>query len=138
MSNKNAYTKIDFLRLMLTNADAISENDESVKIYAHDEGIDLDKVKSEGKQSFKRMMLRLNAEKTRTEMQSNQSLKEMALEIVDKLMEKANFSFESYIIQNSIPMHNRNLEKLSDTDIKNTLIQYHYLKLIEKSNLDKK
>ncbi|WP_339750761.1 hypothetical protein [Algoriphagus aquimarinus] len=138
MSNKNAYTKIDFLRLMLAEGDAISENNESIKIYAREEEIDLEKVKSEGKQRFKRIMLRLNAEKMQTEMKSNQSLKEMALEIVDKLMEKANFSFESYVIQKSIPMHNRNLEKLSDADIKNTLIQYHYLKLIEKSKLDKK
>lgn len=136
MSNKKPYTSKEFLKITLSNADAISESSQSVKDYAHEEGIDIDQVMSEGKKRMKRLMLKLKAEETRSEMISNQTLKEMALEIVDRLMEEVNFSFPTYVQEHGIPVHNRNLEKLSDEDIKNTLIQYHYLKLIEKNKKD--
>lgn len=137
MSTK-AYTKKDFLKLLLSNADDISDNDETIKSYAQDEGIDIEGVRSEGKKRLKRLMLKLNAEKTQAEMISNRSLKEMALDLVEKLMSQADFSFQNYVQQQQIPVHSRNLKEFSPEDVKNTLVQYHYLKFLETKRNDSK
>ncbi|MBR09454.1 MAG: hypothetical protein CMP48_17435 [Rickettsiales bacterium] len=136
MSEGNRYTKKDFNKLFIAGADEISSSKDSVEKYAEEEGLDIEAIRKEGSKRIKQILFKAKAAETKKEMVAGEHLKKAAVEFVEKLMSEANFTFSNYIKTERIALHNKNLESLTEEDIKNTLIEYHYLKMIKNDKKD--
>lgn len=131
MSEGKGYTKKDYIKLYLASAEEITSSKESIEQYAEEEELDLESIRQDGAKRIKKLLFKVKAKSIKQEMTQGEHLKQKALEFVEKLMGEANFSFANYIRTEQIALHNKNLESLTDEDIKNTLVEYHYLKMIE-------
>jgi hypothetical protein len=131
MSENSKKAKIDFIRAILTHADSVSANSEAAGQYLLSEGLNVEAIKEEGLKRIKKLRLRIEADKTRSEMESSERHKQKAIEWVNDLLSDINFSFSEFIKKEKLVLQNRNLESLTEEDIRNTLIQYYTLKFLD-------
>ena len=123
----------------MSSLDSVSSDKEDANSYLSEQGLDSNEIISEGLQRIRKIQLRIEASKTKNEMESTEFFKNIAIEKVKELLNNTDFTFPSFIKANKLAIQNRNIESFTKEDIENTLIQYYYLKYLkeDKDNISK-
>ena len=130
MSEHPNDTKADFIRLVLSSIDHDSSDKEKAKEYLSSQGINAESIIAEGQKRIKKMKLKIEADKTRQEMNSADGLKQEAKDWADKILNEIDFSFPEFVKKEKMSLAFNSLQSLSKEDIKNILIQHFTLKLL--------
>jgi len=138
MSKKTNQSKSDFVNLFLSTAENDSSSKEAAKSFLVSEGVNTEKLVSEGLKKIKKMQMLADAKRTENEMQDAESVKSAATEWVDKLLGSINFSLPELVQKEELSMSFRNVENLSKDDIRNILIRHFILKLMNQQNNSEK
>lgn len=138
MSNKANQSKSDFVNLFLSTAENDSSSKEAAKEFLASEGVNTDKLVSEGLKRIKKMQMLADASRTEQEMQAAESVKAEATAWVDNLLANINFSLMELVQKEELSMSFRNVENLSKDDIRNILIRHFILKFMSKQNNNEK
>jgi len=136
MSKYSRYGKESFIRFVLLTLDPIGESAHTAREYLKAEGLDAESIASEGAKRIRKIKLRIQAQQTRKEMIDAGSVKRKAVQWVDRLLADRDFSFPDFIDEEQLSLQNRNLESLSEEDMRNTLIQYFTLKFMDSIERD--
>ena len=131
MSEESKYTKADFIKFVLSTIDHDVSDKTKVKEYLSSQGLNVDSIIQEGLRRIKKAQLKIEAEKTKKEMLSADLVKQRAMEWVESIMSKMDFSLPELVREESLSVSFRNMEKLSRDDIKNILIKHYTLKFLE-------
>jgi len=131
MSNNSKYSKADFIRFVMSTVEHVSSDKEKAKEFLSAEGLDVDSIISDGMKRLKRLKMQIEAEKTKAEMLSAEEAKQKASEWVDDLLSKIDFSLPELVREEELTMSFRNIEKLSQDDIKKILVKHFTLKFLE-------
>lgn len=134
MSKKINQSKSDFVNLFLSTAENDSSSKEAAKAFLESEGVNTEKLVSEGLKKIKKMQMLADAKRTETEMQAAESVKSAAIEWVDQLLGNINFSLPELVQKEELSMSFRNVESLSKDDIRNLLIRHFTLKFMNQQN----
>ena len=134
MSNKANQSKSDFVNLFLSTAENDSSSKEAAKEFLASEGVNTDKLVSEGLKRIKKMKMLADAGRTEQEMQAAESVKAEATAWVDNLLANINFSLPELVQKEELSMSFRNVENLSKDDIRNILIRHFILKFMSQQN----
>ncbi|MBY0479098.1 MAG: hypothetical protein K2Q24_15730 [Chitinophagaceae bacterium] len=138
MSKKTNQSKSDFVNLFLSTAENDSSSKEAAKEFLASEGVNTDKLISEGLKRVKKMQMLANASRTENEMQAAETVKEEATLWVDNLLASINFSLRELVQKEELSVSFRNVENLSQDDIRNILIRHFTLKFMNKRNNSEK
>lgn len=138
MSNKANQSKSDFVNLFLSTAENDSSSKEAAKEFLASEGVNTDKLVSEGLKRIKKMQMLADASRTEQEMQAAESVKAEATAWVDNLLANINFSLMELVQKEELSMSFRNVENLSKDDIRNILIRHFILKFMSQQNNNEK
>ena len=138
MSKKTNQSKSDFVNLFLSTAENDSSSKETAKAFLASEGVNTEKLVSEGLKKIKKMQMLANAKRTEDEMQAAESVKSAAIEWVDNLLANINFSLPELVQKEELSMSFRNVDTLTKDDIRNILIRHFTLKFMNKQNNNKK
>ena len=138
MSNKANQSKSDFVNLFLSTAENDSSSKEAAKEFLASEGVNTDKLVSEGLKRIKKMQMLADAIRTEQEMQAAESVKAEATAWVDNLLANINFSLPELVQKEELSMSFRNVENLSKNDIRNILIRHFILKFMSQQNNNEK
>lgn len=130
MSKEKNSNKKDFVNLHLRLADGLSNNRDMAKEFLKAQGINTEKLLSEGLKKIKKMQMLANADATRTEMQASEEAKAKAVAWVDRLLADVNFSLSAFVREEELSMSFRNLEDLNREELRNTLIRHFTLKFM--------
>lgn len=134
MSNKSNYNKTDFVKFAMSTLDHISSDKENASEYLTSQGVNVANVISSGLKDIKRIQMRIEADRTRKEMQSAELVRQKAADWVDSLLKDIDFSLPQFIINEELTMSFRNVESLSQEDIKNILTKHFTLKFMQEHN----
>ena len=134
MSKKANQSKSDFVKLFLSTAEHNSNSKESAKEFLASEGVNTERLISEGLKRIKKMQLLADAKKTELEMKNANPVKLKATEWVDNLLKDINFSLPNLIQQEELSVSFRNVESLTKDDIRNILIKHFTLKFMNDNN----
>lgn len=134
MSKKINQSKSDFVNLFLSTAENDSKSKEAAKAFLESEGVNTEKLISEGLKKIKKMQMLADAKKTESEMEAAESVKSAAIEWVDQLLGDINFSLPELVQREELSMSFRNVESLSKDDIRNILIRHFTLKFMNQKN----
>lgn len=138
MSNNSKYSKADFIRFVMSTVEHESSDKEKAKEFLLAEGLDVDSIVNDGMKRLKRLKMQIEAEKTKAEMLSAEEAKQKASEWVDDLLSKIDFSLPDLVREEELTMSFRNIEKLSQDDIKKILVKHFTLKFLEEQAKKKK
>ena len=138
MSNNSKYSKADFIRFVMATVEYESSDKEKAKEFLSAQGLNIDSLVSDGLKRLKRLQLQITAEKTREEMSFADTAKQRATEWVDGLLSKIGFSLSELVKEEELTMSFRNIEKLSQEDIKKILVKHFTLKFFEEQVKRKK
>lgn len=138
MSKKTNQTKSDFVNLFLSTAENDSSSKEAAKEFLASEGVNTDKLVTEGLKRIKKMQMLADAGRTEQEMQAAESVKAEATAWVDNLLANINFSLPELVQKEELSMSFRNVENLSKDDIRNILIRHFILKFMSQQNNNEK
>lgn len=136
MNKKINKNKSDFVNLFLSTVESDSNNKETAKAFLAAEGINVDRTVSEGLKRIKQMQMLIEARKTEQEMSATESVKQKAIEWVDKLLNSIDFSLPALVKKEELTMSFRNVESLSQEDIRTILIQHFILKFMKQKQDD--
>jgi len=136
MSKDSRYGKEGFIRFVLSRIDPIGESANQAREYLKAEGLDAESIASEGAKRVRKMKLQIQAQQTRKEMFEAGSVKRKATQWVDRLLSDTNFSFSDFVVEENISLQNRNLDSLTQEDMRNTLIQYFTMKFLDSIERD--
>jgi len=134
MSKKTNQSKSDFVNLFLSTAENDSNSKEAAKAFLASEGVNTEKLVSEGLKKIKKMQMMANAKRTEEEMQAAESVKSAAIEWVDNLLANINFSLPELVQKEELSMSFRNVDTLCKDDIRNILIRHFTLKFMNQQN----
>ncbi len=138
MSNNSKYSKADFIRFVMATVEHESSDKERAMEFLSAQGVDIDSMLSDGMKRLKRLQLQIAAEKTKEEMLLVETTKQKASEWVDSLLGKIDFSLPELVKEEELTLSFRNIEKLSQDDIKNILVKHFTLKFLEEQAKRKK
>ena len=138
MSKKTNQSKSDFVNLFLSAAENDSSSKEAAKAFLASEGVNTEKLVSEGLKKIKKMQMLADAKRTEDEMQAAESVKAEATEWVDNLLANINFSLPELVQTEQLSMSFRNVDNLSKDDIRNILIRHFTLKFMNQQNNNEK
>ena len=136
MSKKTNQGKADFVKLFLSSAENDSNDVNAAKEFLASEGLNPERIISEGLKKIKQMQLLAAAQKTEDEMEASESIKAKAIKWVDDLLNGINFSWTDIVRQEEISMNFRNMESLSKEDIRSILIRHFTLKFMNENDSD--
>jgi len=122
----------------MSTVEHVSSDKEKAKEFLSAEGLDVDSIISDGMKRLKRLKMQIEAEKTKEEMLSSEEAKRKASEWVDDLLGKIDFSLPELVREEELTMSFRNIEKLSQDDIKKILVKHFTLKFLEEQAKRKK
>jgi hypothetical protein len=134
MNNNSKYNKTDFIRLSIASAEQVSSDKEKAKEYLSSEGLDVDSLVNDGMKHLKRLKMQIEADRTKLEMIQAEEAKLKASAWVDELLNNIDFSLPDLIKEEELTMSFRNVEKLSNEDIKNILIKHFTLKFLDEES----
>ncbi|MBL0132851.1 MAG: hypothetical protein IPP79_01980 [Chitinophagaceae bacterium] len=103
MSNKANQSKSDFVNLFLSTAENDSSSKEAAKEFLASEGVNTDKLVTEGLKRIKKMQMLADAGRTEQEMQAAESVKAEATAWVDNLFANINFSLPELVQKKNYP-----------------------------------
>ena len=138
MNKKTNQSKSDFVNLFLSTAENDSSTKEAAKAFLEYEGVNTERLISEGLKKIKKMQMLADAKRTENEMQAAEKVKSAAIEWVDKLLGSINFSLPELVRKEELSMSFRNVENLSKDDIRNILIRHFILKFMNQQNNSEK
>jgi len=124
----------NFAKIILASVDPISCDNSKAAEYLAEQGLDVDAIRAEGAKRIKRLQMQARAQQARKEMSSTTDEKQQALAWVEKLLSNIDFSFPEFVRQEKLVLQNRNIESFAPDDVKETLVQYFYLKFINQKN----
>jgi hypothetical protein len=133
MSEKKQYIKREYIRLLNAELNENSSEKDSALQSLKAEGINTDKLISDGVKRIKRMQLEIAAQKTRIEMKVAEKFREKAIELAKKTFSEISFSIGEFMIREKLAVNFRNFESLSQEDIKELLIKHYTIKLMEEN-----
>ncbi len=136
MSKKTNQGKADFVKLFLSSAENDSQDVNAAKEFLISEGLNPERIISEGLKKIKQMQLLAAAQKTEDEMEASESIKAKATKWVDDLLNGINFSWTDIVRQEEISMNFRNMESLSKEDMRSILIRHFTLKFMNENDSD--
>jgi len=122
----------------MSTVEHVSSDKEKAKEFLSAEALDVDSIISDGMKRLKRLKMQIEAEKTKEEMLSSEEAKRKASEWVDDLLGKIDFSLPELVKEEELTMSFRNIEKLSQDDIKKILVKHFTLKFLEEQAKRKK
>ena len=131
MSKKKNQPKCDFVNLIFNAAQHDSSSKEAAKDFLASEGVNTEKLLSDGLKRIKQMQMMANAKRTEEEMQMAEGVKAKAIQWVDDLLGNINFSLPELVQKEELSMSFRNVESLSQDDIRNILIKHFTLKFMK-------
>lgn len=131
MSKKKNQPKCDFVNLFFEAAQHDSNSNEAAKDFLTSEGVNTEKLLSDGLKRIKQMQMMANAKRTEQEMQEAEAVKAQATQWVDNLLGNINFSLPELVQKEELSMSFRNVESLSRDDIRNILIKHFTLKFMK-------
>lgn len=138
MGNNSKYSKAHFIRFVMSTVEHVSSDKEKAKEFLSAEGLDVDLIISDGMKRLKRLKMQIEAEKTKAEMLTAEEVKQKASVWVDDLLSKIDFSLPELVRQEELTISFRNIEKLSQDDIKKILVKHFTLKFLEEQSKNKK
>jgi hypothetical protein len=138
MTKKEHIDKKDFIYLHLAIAENSSYSGQVAKEYLESENIDTQKLLSDGIKRIRKLQLLLNAKRTEEEMLISASVKAEAIKWVEKLLNNVDFSLQDIVREEELTVSFRNMENLSQEDIRAILIRHFTLKLLNQKKNDKK
>ena len=130
MSKSAKYTKSDFIRLVISDLDSISSNQEEARQFLSLQGLNPDNMISDGLKRIKKMQLQIAAEQTKAGMASAETVKDKAMQWAENLLNQASFSIREFMIKEELSLNFRNFESLSKEDVKAILIKHFTLKFM--------
>lgn len=136
MRNNPENSKQSLMRLLITAAENVSSTKEKAREYLSSEGVNVDKVVSDGLTRIKKIQMEVSAEKTRQEMFAAQGYQREAEAFVEQLLNSVNFSIPELIQKEELSVSFRNIESLSKEDIRAILIKHYTLKLYNEKKGD--
>lgn len=128
MTMNKENSKKEFVKFFLLSAETACLNKEAAEEFLKEEGIDTEKLVSEGLKQIKQMQLQINARKTEREMEAVRQMSEKATEWVNELLNSKRLSLKELVEQEELTMSFRNLEVMSQDDLKAILIKHFSLK----------
>lgn len=123
-------SKTDLIKFVMTTIEHNISDKEKAKEYLSAQGLNVDRVVSEGLKRIKKMQLQIEAERTRNEMISAEDMKQKANEWVEKLLANIDFSFPELVEKEKLAVNFRNMESLTTEDIKSILVKHFTLKFL--------
>lgn len=136
--NKKNESKSDFVKFIISSAEENSCNFDDAKTFLSEEGVNVDKTIADGLKRIKQMQTMAEAKRTQQEMQRATAMKEKATQWVDGLLAKMDFSLPDLVRDEELTMSFRNVEELSQEDIRNLLIKHFMLKFSQDQNQNTK
>ncbi|MEO7523273.1 MAG: hypothetical protein ABIT58_04225 [Ferruginibacter sp.] len=136
MSKKTNQGKADFVKLFLSSAENDINDVNAAKEFLVSEGLNPERIISEGLKKIKQMQLLATAQKTEEEMEASETIKTKAIKWVDALLNNINFSWTDIVRQEEISMNFRNMESLSKEDMRSILIRHFTLKFMNENDND--
>ncbi|RZK32435.1 MAG: hypothetical protein EOO61_16915 [Hymenobacter sp.] len=120
-------------QLILGGIEPVSCNKESSIEYLKEEGLNPESIREEGMRRFKRLQLQMNAAKTKREMVANEKIKQDATDWAERILSDISFSFPVFVKEEKMVLQNRNIESFNKEDIRHTITQYLFMKLLSDS-----
>jgi hypothetical protein len=108
-----------------------ADDEETLKTLIKEEGIDIDVIEKRILNSIKKIKMQIQAQKTKNEMLLTDNAKQKAIQWVDSLLSKFDFSFSALIKKEGLSISFRNMESLSKEEMKNILIKHFTLKFLQ-------
>jgi len=131
MSNNSTYTKVDFIRFMMSTVEHDSSDKVKAKEYLSSQGLNIESIVHDGLKRLKRLQMQIQAEQTKVEMLSAEAVKQRAIKWVDRLINSIDFSLPELVKEEKLTMSFRNIEKLNKKDIKKILVKHFTLKFLD-------
>lgn len=135
--SQSKYKKEDFINFIMATVENDSSDEEKAREYLSSQNLDVDAIVDNGIKRLKRLQLQIQAEQTKLEMQSAELAKQKATEWVDDLINRVDFSFSNVVEEEQLTLSFRNIEKLSEKDIKELLIKHFTLKFLDHKSKNK-
>lgn len=132
MNEENS--KSDFIKLLLSDIEDNSSDENAAKEYLSSQGYNVESVISSGLKKIRQIRFHLDAKKTKSEMINLDSFRQKAIEWVENLLNDKNFSFPIFVKSEQLELHCRNIESLTEEDIKDTLIEHFTLKYLDEDS----
>ena len=131
MSKKNEESKKTFINVFLNKVENDTHSKDAAREFLHSEGLDVERIKSEGLNKIKQMQLLIQAKKTEEEMAAISPAAQRAKEWVDRLLSSASFSLSRLVQEEELTVSFSHMENLSQEEIRNLLIRHFTLKFME-------
>jgi hypothetical protein len=138
MSGRTKYTKRDFIKLVVSDLNANSEDAESAKKFLINEGVNVNKIVDEGLKRIKKIKMQIAASQTKKEMLLADKFTSKAIQFAEELLNTATFSIGDFMAKEKLALNFRNFESLSKEDIKEILIKHFTLKFMTENDSDTK
>jgi hypothetical protein len=116
--------KSDLMKLMLSDLEETSSDAAKAREFLASEGVNVDRMVSEGLKQIKKMRFQLEANKTRQTMIAFDKYAEKAKTLAFQLLHTPTFSFLDYLKNENVVANFSNLQQLTD-DEKLSIIQNH-------------
>jgi hypothetical protein len=123
MSSTSKY-KADLMKLILSDLDETSSDTAKAKEFLSSEGVNVERMISDGLKQIKKMRFQMEADKTRQTMAAFDKYAEKAKAMALQLLQTPAFSFLDYVKNEKVVASFSNLQKLTD-DEKLSIIQNH-------------
>jgi hypothetical protein len=128
--------KADIFKLLLSDIESDCSDIETSKDYLSSRGYNVESVISSGMKKIRQLEFRSAVNRTKAEMVHLTAYRQKAIEWVEGLLRDKNFSFPTFVKSEHLELSFRNIESLSETDIKDTLIEHFTLKFLEEESTD--
>ncbi len=138
MSRKKSQSKSDFVNLFLQAADNESSDKGMAREFLASEGVNVDRMVSDGLKRIRQMQMIAEAKKTEQEMLASEKIKAQATQWVDELLSKVDFSLPELVRKEELTVSFRNVEHLSEEDIRVILIRHFTLKFLNQQKDNQK
>jgi hypothetical protein len=131
MSKNAKYNKVDFVKFAMSTVEDDSSDKDKAKEYLSSQGMNVDLIVSEGLKRIKKMQMQIQAQKTKDEMQTAKREKQKAIDWVEEILSRPDFSLKEFVKKEEMIINFRNIEELSLEDIRNILVKHFTLKFLD-------
>ena len=111
-------------------ADNESSDKGMAREFLASEGVNVDRMVSDGLKRIKQMQMIAEAKKTEQAMFASEKIKAQVTQCVDELLSKVDFSLPELVRKEELTVSFRNVEHLSQEDIRVILIRHFTLKFL--------
>jgi hypothetical protein len=131
MNKKNKEDKKSFVQLFISHAQEDSGGKDAAEEFLRAEGVNVERLKSEGLSLIRKKQLELQAKKTELEMAGMDDAGRRAEEWVNKLLASATFSFSDFVREEGVVVNFSHIKDLTPDAIRAILVQHYTLKFMQ-------